>query len=240
MKKCALVTGGSGNIGAAICQQLAKQGLHIIVHAKQNLQRANTLVETIKKNQGSAESIIFDINDQQATADAMVKIITHHTVQVLVHNAGIHCDSPMAGMSYTDWQHVININLNGFFTVAQPLLLPMMRTRWGRIIAISSIAAKLGNRGQTNYAAAKAGLHGTVKSLALEVASRGITVNTVAPGIIDTQMSQNNFPAEKIKQLVPMQRAGTPQEVADLVGFLASDQSTYISGQLISIDGAMS
>ena len=131
------------------------------------------------------------------------------------------------------------MSLNGFFNVTQPLLMPMIRTRWGRIINISSVAALMGNRGQTNYAAAKAGLHGATRSLALELASRGITVNTVAPGIIASPMSEGAFPQETIERLVPMKRAGTPEEVADLVAFLASERAAYISGQLISINGGM-
>jgi 3-oxoacyl-[acyl-carrier protein] reductase len=142
-------------------------------------------------------------------------------------------------MSAAQWHRVIDVSLHGFFHVTQPLTLPMIRTRWGRIINISSVAAIMGNRGQVNYAAAKAALHGASKSLAQELASRGITVNVVAPGIIESPMLEANFPAEKIRQLVPMQRSGQPQEVADLVGFLASEQAGYITGQVISINGGM-
>jgi 3-oxoacyl-[acyl-carrier protein] reductase len=145
----------------------------------------------------------------------------------------------MPGMSREQWSRVIDVSLNGFFNVTQPLLLPMIRTRWGRIVNISSVAAIAGNRGQTNYAAAKAGLHGAARSLALELASRGITVNTVAPGIIASPMSEHAFGAELIETLVPMKRAGRQEEVADLVEFLASDRAAYISGQLISINGGM-
>jgi 3-oxoacyl-[acyl-carrier protein] reductase len=160
-------------------------------------------------------------------------------VQVLVNNAGLHDDAPMAGMSETQWRRVLGVSLDGFFHVTQPLLLPMMRTRWGRIVSLSSVAGLMGNRGQANYAAAKAGLHGASKSLAIEMASRGVTVNVVAPGIIDTAMAREHFSTEQIEQWVPMKRAGTTQEVADLVAFLASDQAAYISGQVISINGAM-
>jgi 3-oxoacyl-[acyl-carrier protein] reductase len=145
----------------------------------------------------------------------------------------------MPGMRREQWTRVIDVSLNGFFNATQPLLMPMIRTRWGRIVTISSAAALVGNRGQTNYAAAKAGLHGATKSLALELASRGITVNAVAPGIIASPMTAGAFGKELIDQLVPMKRAGTPEEVADLVGFLASDRASYISGQIISINGAM-
>jgi 3-oxoacyl-[acyl-carrier protein] reductase len=143
------------------------------------------------------------------------------------------------GLSARQWSSVIDVSLNGFFNVTQPLTLPMIRTRWGRIINITSVAGIVGNRGQVNYAAAKGALHAATKSLALELASRGVTVNAVAPGIIDTGMIEGAFDAETIKKLVPMRRAGQPEEVADLVAFLASDHAAYISGQVISINGAM-
>jgi 3-oxoacyl-[acyl-carrier protein] reductase len=142
-------------------------------------------------------------------------------------------------MQLKQWQQVIDVSLNGFFNVTQPLTLPMIRTRWGRIITITSVAAVAGNRGQVNYSAAKGALHSATKSLALEVASRGITVNAVAPGIITTGMSQSQFDAPTIAQMVPMKRAGRPEEVADLVSFLASERAAYISGQVISINGGM-
>ena len=145
----------------------------------------------------------------------------------------------MPGMKREQWSRVIDVSLNGFFNVTQPLLMPMIGTRWGRIINISSVAALAGNRGQTNYAAAKAGLHGATKSLALELASRGVTVNAVAPGIIASAMTEGVFSKETIAKLVPMKREGRPEEVAALVGFLASDSAAYISGQIISINGAM-
>jgi len=160
-------------------------------------------------------------------------------IQVLVNNAGIHDDAPLAGMTFEQWHRVVDVTLHGFYHVTQPLLLPMLRTRWGRIISISSIAGVTGNRGQTNYAAAKAGLHGASKSLAFEVASRGVTVNVVAPGIVQTPMAQAAFSKEQIDALVPAKRAGTPEEVAALVGFLVSPDAGYITGQVISINGGM-
>lgn len=237
--KRALVTGGSGDIGEAICIELAKANLHIIVHANQNISKADAVVEKIKSNGGSAESISFDVTDQAASLQAIEKLLEQGPVQVLVNNAGIHEDAILAGMKKDQWNKVIDVNLNGFFNVTQPLLLPMMQTRWGRIINMSSIAGVMGNRGQANYAAAKAGIIGATKSLAVEVASRGITVNAVAPGIIAGSMTEEVFDKDKIKQLVPMKRTGTPQEVAALVGFLASDAAGYISSQVISINGAM-
>jgi 3-oxoacyl-[acyl-carrier protein] reductase len=237
--KRALVTGGSGAIGSATCQALASEGCHVYVHANSGIDRAQAVVTAIKEAGGSAEAVSFDVADHAATNAALEKILSEGPIQILVNNAGIHDDAVMPGMSQDQWQRVIDVSLNGFFNVTQPLLLPMIATRWGRIVNVSSVAAITGNRGQTNYAAAKAGLHGATKSLALELASRGITVNAVAPGIIESQMSESAFPKETIAQLVPMKRAGTPQEVADLVTFLASDRAAYISGQIVSINGGM-
>ena len=238
--KRALVTGGSGDIGEAICLELANSGLHIIVHANSNIKKADTIVEKIKAADGSAESVSFDITNQAIAQKAIENLLEDGPIQVLINNAGIHQDAILAGMKPEQWNQVIDVNLNGFFNVTQPLLLPMMKTRWGRIINMSSIAGVMGNRGQANYAAAKAGIIGATKSLAMEVASRGITVNAVAPGIIAGSMTENVFDKDKIKQLVPMNRTGSPEEVASLVGFLASDAAGYISSQVISINGAMS
>ena len=235
----ALVTGGSGGIGSAICRRLAAQGEHVIVHANQRLSAAEAVAREITDKGGHAQSVNFDVTDPDACATALEKVLDDGPVQIVVNNAGVHDDAPMAGMSKAQWQRVIDVSLNGFFNVTQPILLPMMRTRWGRIVNVSSIAGILGNRGQANYAAAKAGLHGASKSLALEVASRGVTVNVVAPGIIDSDMTAGLFPPERIAEMVPMKRAGTADEVADLVAFLASDSAGYISGQVISINGAM-
>jgi len=237
--KRALVTGGSGDIGSAICQRLAADGMHVIVHANSNLARAEEIAAGINASGGSAESVQFNVVDEEATAQALQGLLEGGPIQILVNNAGIHDDAPLAGMSREQWQRVIDVSLNGFFNVTQPLLMPMMRTRWGRIISLSSVAGVMGNRGQANYAAAKSGLHGASRSLAIELASRGVTVNVVAPGIIQGSMSETSFDSERIKQLVPMKRAGQPEEVASLVRFLASDESSYISAQVISINGAM-
>ncbi|CAL96530.1 3-oxoacyl-ACP reductase FabG [Azoarcus olearius] len=237
--KRALVTGGSGGIGRAICERLAADGLDVVVHANRNLATAEAVAAAIRAAGGSASAIAFDLTDAAATSAALESILAAGPLQVLVNNAGIHDDAVFPGMSAAQWQRVIDVNLNGFFNITQPLTLPMIRTRWGRIINISSVAAIAGNRGQVNYAAAKGALHSATKALALELASRGITVNAVAPGLIDTAMSEGTFDAAAIAQLVPMKRAGRPQEVADLVGFLASEQAGYITGQIISINGGM-
>jgi len=235
----ALVTGGSGAIGMTICRRLAAQGCHVYVHGHGNPARAEKLVGEIAAAGGSATAVAFDVTDGGKTLAALQELLEAGPIQILVNNAGIHDDAAMPGMKPQQWSRVIDVSLNGFFNVTQPLLMPMIATRWGRIVSVSSVAAVAGNRGQTNYAAAKAGLHGATKALALELASRGITVNAVAPGIIASPMTKDIFPKEIIDRLVPMKRAGTPEEVASLIGFLASEQAAYISGQIISINGAM-
>lgn len=237
--KRALVTGGSGAIGAAVCRQLAADGYQVIVHANSNLEHAQQVASEITTNGGISTAISFDITNAQTTKAALEQLLTDGAIQIVVNNAGIHDDAVMPGMRPEQWTRVIDVSLNGFFNVTQPLLMPMISKRWGRIINLSSLAAVMGNRGQVNYAAAKAGLHGATKSLALELASRGITVNAVAPGIIVSPMTESSFPKETINAIVPMKRAGRPEEVADLISFLASDRAAYISGQIISINGAM-
>ena len=237
--KRALVTGGSGDLGGAICRRLAADGLHVVVHANGNLARAAALAAEIVSAGGSAEAIAFDVADGAATRAAIEGLLEAGPIQVVVNNAGIHDDAPMAGMSEAQWKRVIDVSLHGFFHVTQPLLLPMARTRWGRIVSISSVAGVLGNRGQANYAAAKAALHGASKSLAREMASRGMTVNVVAPGVIEGNMAAENFTAESIRQLVPAGRAGKPEEVAALVAFLCGEDASYVNGQVIGINGGM-
>ena len=237
--KRALVTGGSGAIGSAICRKLAASGHHVYVHANSQIEKAEAVAAAIAASGGSAQALAFDVTDLVAAGTALENAVAAGPIQILVNNAGVHDDAVMAGMRPDQWSHVIDVSLKGFYNVTQPLLMPMIRTRWGRIINISSVSGIVGNRGQTNYAAAKAGLHGATKSLAQELASRGITVNAIAPGIIESSMTEGAFPKDIIDRLVPMKRAGTPAEVADLVEFLASERAAYISSQIISINGAM-
>jgi len=235
----ALVTGGAGTLGAAICRRLARDGLHVIVHGHTRMDAAEDVARAIRLAGGSAETLACDLVNFDATAAALQPILDDGVPQVLVHSAGTHDDVPMAGMTELQWRQVIDVSLNGFYAVSRHLLLPMMATRWGRIIAISSVSAIMGNRGQVNYAAAKAGLIGAVRALALELASRGITVNAIAPGIIDSPWVAAALDQRRIAEIVPMKRAGRPEEVADLVGFIASEQASYITGQTLPINGGM-
>jgi 3-oxoacyl-[acyl-carrier protein] reductase len=212
--KRALVTGASGALGQAIARRLARDGATLLLHANRGADVIEQLAAELRAAGGAAECHVFDVADADASR-------------------------VFPGMSAPQWHRVIDVSLHGFFHVTQPLVLPMLRTRWGRIINISSVAALMGNRGQVNYAAAKGALNSATKALSLEVASRGVTVNAVAPGIIASPMADGSFDAATIAQLVPAKRAGRPEEVADLVGFLASPMAAYISGQVIAINGGM-
>jgi 3-oxoacyl-[acyl-carrier protein] reductase len=230
----ALVTGGASPLGEAICRALARDGHRVVVHAHANAARAAALAAELG---GSAAT--FDITDHDATRGACEALLADGPIQVVVHNAGAHDDVPMAAMTQAQWQRVIGVSLDGFFHVVRPLLLPMMGTRFGRIVAMSSVSAIMGNRGQANYAAAKAGLIGAVRALSLECAPRGVTVNAVAPGLIDSPAIAAAVPPETVKQMVPARRLGRPEEVAELVAFLCSDRAGYITGQTVSINGGM-
>ena len=238
MKK-ALITGGSGDIGSALCYRLAKDNIHVIVHSNHRLDKAQLIASNIKHLGGSAEATAFDVCDAKAAGEAVEKLAESGLIQIIINNAGIHRDAPLVGMSRENWTDVIDVSLHGFYNVTQPLLMPMIQSRWGRIINMSSIAGVMGNRGQCNYSAAKGALNGATKSLAQELASRKITVNAIAPGIIEGTMTENSFDKQMIKNIVPMKRAGKPEEVASLAAFLCSDDASYISGQIININGAM-
>ena len=235
----ALVTGASGGLGRAIAQRLARDGAHVIVHANTRLESAQAIVSAIAAAGGSAEAVAFDVTDREATRAACEALAAAGAVQIIVNNAGLHDDAVFAAMRAEQWDRVLAVSLDGFFNVTQPLVMPMIRTRWGRIVNLSSVAALAGNRGQVNYAAAKGAINSATKSLALELASRGITVNAVAPGIIDAGMAEAAFDRATIEKMVPMKRAGRAEEVAALVAFLVSDDAGYISGQVVSINGAM-
>jgi 3-oxoacyl-[acyl-carrier protein] reductase len=237
--KRALITGASGALGSAIAARLAAAGAHVLLHANSRPQQAELLAETLRSDGGSAEVISFDITDDGAVQRATTHLLSAGPVQIIVNNAGIHDDAVFPGMRAEQWHRVIDVSLHGFYRVTQPLVLPMLRTRWGRIINVSSVAALAGNRGQVNYAAAKGALHSATKALSLELASRGVTVNAVAPGIIESPMAAAAFDADTIKRMVPVQRAGRPEEVAALIGFLAGPEAGYITGQVISVNGGM-
>jgi 3-oxoacyl-[acyl-carrier protein] reductase len=226
--------GGSGALGAAICRRLAAAGARVAVHANRNLAEAERVAQNIRAGGGAAEALAFDVTDEQAAAGALERLLADGPVQILVNNAGIHADAPMAGMSGEQWRSVVDVSLHGFFNVTQPLLLPMIGTRWGASSHLRSPpCAAIAGR----HAAARPAC--TAPRAARVARSRGVTVNAVAPGIIASPMAAQAFTDEAIAALVPMKRAGQPEEVAALVGFLASDEAGYISGQVISIDGAM-
>jgi len=235
----ALVTGGSGELGAAICRRLAAAGHFVYIHAHRNPAAAEALAAELVTQSTGARVVTFDVTDADASRAALESLLAEGPIQILVNNAGLHDDVVFPGMSPRQWHQVIDVNLHGFFNVTQPLMLPMIRTRWGRVVNISSVASLVGNRGQVNYSAAKGALNAATRSLATEVASRGITVNAVAPGILDTALTRQTFDVAAIERLVPMKRAGLPAEIASLVGYLVSEDAAYITGQIISANGGM-
>jgi len=235
----ALVTGGSGAIGGAVCRRLARDGHHVYVHSHRGAAVAEALVGEIRAGGGEATLVSCDLTDGAATRASLAAVLERGPIQILVNNAGVHDDAVLPGMSATQWQRVIDVSVNGFFNATQPLLLPMIRTRWGRIVNVSSIAALIGNKGQVNYAAAKGAVNSATKALALEVATRGVTVNAVAPGIVETPMTAGLFDARAIERLVPMNRLGAPEEIAGVVSFLVSEDASYVTAQVISVSGGM-
>lgn len=235
----ALVTGGSRGIGRAICQQLARDGYHVIINFKNNYEAAQETLNFIIKEHGHAELLPFDITESKSVGEAISKWEQLHEgefIEVLVNNAGIANNNLLVSMETDEWYNVINTNLNGFFNVTRRVLLEMILHHRGRIINISSILGIMGMRACVNYSAAKAGLIGATKSLAVEVAQKNITVNAIAPGGFDTDIIDDKFKQFAVKH-IPMRRLGKPEEIAYLVSFLASDKASYISGQIIGIDG---
>jgi 3-oxoacyl-[acyl-carrier protein] reductase len=235
----ALVTGASRGIGRAIAIELATHGLHVAVNYKSNEQAARETLAQIEARDGSGELCPFDVADGAATGAALAALLAKRPrVAALVNNAGIVADGLFAMMSSADWHKVTDTSLGGFFNVTKPIIQKMITQRSGSIVTISSVSGLVGNRGQANYSAAKAGLIGATRSLASEVARIGIRVNAVAPGMIETDMTKG-LPAEILKKMIPMGRCGRPEEIARVVRFLCSDDASYITGQVISVNGGM-
>ena len=237
----ALVTGGSRGIGKCICIELSRQGYSVIINYNANDEAANETKLIIEQSGGIAQLLKFDVSNVEAVDLALDNWSSQHPgkyIEVLVNNAGIRNDNLMIFMQNSDWDAVINTNLTGFFYVTRRLLKEMLTNRSGRIVNVVSLSGIKGMPGQTNYSAAKAGIIGASKALAQEVGKRNITVNCVAPGFINTDMTQN-INENDYKQLIPLNRFGTPEEVADLVAFLASQKASYITGEVISINGGL-
>lgn len=235
--KRALVTGASRGIGAAIARALARDGFDVIVNCRTNVALAEAVADDVRALGREATVAAFDVTDASATARAIEGLLPGG-VDVVVNNAGIAKDAPFPAVTEEAWSSVLGTTLDGFYNVTRPLVMPMVQRRWGRIVNVSSVSGVIGNRGQVNYAAAKAGLVGATKALAIELAKRNITVNAVAPGLIETDMLKD-VPVDELLKHVPARRLGRPEEVADLVSFLASDRAAYITGQVIGVTGGL-
>jgi 3-oxoacyl-[acyl-carrier protein] reductase len=239
VSRVALVTGGSRGIGAAIAEELADAGCAILLNYRAGAAEAEAVRARIAARGGEVTLLPFDVRDAPAVSAALAPFVEgDRTIDIIVNNAGVVRDQSFPAMTLDDWQTVTRTTLDGFFNVTQPLIMPLVRARWGRIINITSLAGQVGHRGQVNYSAAKAGLIGATRSLAQELAKRNITVNAVAPGLIDTDMVKA-LPLAEITRQIPMQRIGKPVEVAKVVRFLASDDAAYITGQVIGINGGI-
>lgn len=232
-----LITGSSRGIGKATAKLLAKQGYKIVLHCNKNIDKAKSVQEEIGEN---SRILQFDISNREQTTKILTDDIAENGVYFgLVLNAGITKDNVFPAMEDDEWDSVINTNLNGFYNVVKPLILPMIQSRQkGRIVTLSSVSGLSGNRGQVNYSASKAGIIGATKALSLEVAKRGITVNCVAPGVIESDMTED-LPKDKVLDMIPMKRFGTAEEVANVIEFLISEKASYITGQVISVNGGL-
>jgi 3-oxoacyl-[acyl-carrier protein] reductase len=238
-RKVALVTGASRGIGAAIARTLANDGLDIALTCLHQRAAADALAAEIRELGRRTWVAQFDVRNADQSRAAIEQLLAETELHIVVNNAGVTADAAFPALSSAAWHSVIDTSLDGFFHVTQPLVMPMVRRKWGRIVNIASVSGVNGNRGQVNYSAAKAGLIGATKALAIELASRNITVNAVAPGLIDTEMIAS-APIDEILKHIPMKRMGTAQEVADLVAYLVSDKSAYMTGQVLSISGGLS
>ncbi len=233
-----LITGASRGIGKAIALYLAKNGYNLVLHCSKNPERLNDLKKEILSFSVECRTLAFDIKDREQTQKILNEDIEKNGIYYgIILNAGIAKDAPFPAMEEDMWDDVLNTNLGGFYNVLKPIIMPLIQNRKGRIIVMSSISGQCGNRGQVNYSASKSGLIGATKALSLELAKRNITVNAIAPGIIDTEMTEE-IPAEIVKQ-VPMKRMGTAKEVASLVNYLLSEDSSYITGQVIGVNGGL-
>lgn len=241
MNQGVLVTGSSRGIGKAIALHLAKMGFDIAVHCRGQREQAEAVAAEVRELGRSAWVLQFDVTDRAAAEQVLTGHLTAQgAFYGVICNAGIARDNAFPAMTGEEWDSVIHTNLDGFYNILKPLVMPMVQARkGGRIITLSSVAGLVGNRGQVNYSATKAGLIGATKALALELAKRKITVNCVAPGVIETEMTADVAFAEETLKMIPMRRFGTAEEVAGIVGFLMSEQASYITRQVISVNGGM-